>query len=122
MVPTPSNVSHKAIAFPSFDFCTCRLARVSAAGGIADSPMAVMILTRRETAKKEVPVLSLSSQPEPRLPRAHTVEPANRNLRAPSLPMYRPMIGVKTRVVMKTLPKTIPDWVTETPLVRASPG
>ena len=81
MVPTPSNVSHKAIAFPSFDFCTCRLARVSAAGGIADSPMAVMILTRRETAKKEVPVLSLSSQPEPRLPRAHTVEPANRNLR-----------------------------------------
>ena len=122
MVPTPSRVSHRAIAFPSFDFCTWRLARVSAAGGMADSPMAVMILTRRETEKKEVLVVSRSSQPEPRLPRAQTVEPANKNFRAPSLPIYRPMIGVKTRVVMKTLPRTMPDWVTETPLVRASPG
>ena len=48
MVPTPSKVSHRAMALPSLDFSTCRLAKVSAAGGTADSPMAGMILTTRE--------------------------------------------------------------------------
>ena len=48
--------------------------------------------------------------------------PIMRNFLAPRISIYFPTIGVKMIVVMNTEPSTNPDWVTLTPLERASVG